>query len=162
MALAALALGALISVGYALWPDGSTKVSSPAPRSDGGETVASDLLMAPEEVQEAFRRDVHDYFELPPGEEREQFLDQIIAKIEDFHQGLPADMRDFPLDGPPAMGGPDGMPFGGPDGLGGPLDIDKGSTTEDQAKAQQFWADLQARRIARGLPEMPPPPFALH
>jgi len=78
------------------------------------------------------------YFALPPGKQREQFLDKVIdqqAKLQKQFRPPPPDDK-----------GPKGINF---DGKG----LAESIPPEERAQMDQFMQDLHDRRTARGLPD---------
>jgi hypothetical protein len=81
---------------------------------------------------------IHDYFSLPPGKERERFLDRVIDNQMKIQSGSP---RVSPGSTPP-----DGAKLAGPA-------VGDSMPPVQRAQMDQFMQELHDRRAARGVPD---------
>jgi hypothetical protein len=104
--------------------------------SDRGELTPKQQRGVISNVNRSGKNPIQQYFSLPPGKEREKFLDDVIDRV----------LKDDKLPPPPDKKGAK------------EIRIDGGRLAdsippEDRARMDQFMQDLHDRRVARGLPD---------
>jgi hypothetical protein len=104
--------------------------------SDRGELTPEQQRGVISNVNRSGKNPIQQYFSLPPGKEREKFLDDVIDRV----------LKEDKLPPPPDQEGAKEMR------------IDRGRLAdaippEDRARMDQFMQDLHDRRVARGLPD---------
>ncbi|MDB5354983.1 MAG: hypothetical protein JWN24_1436 [Phycisphaerales bacterium] len=104
--------------------------------SDRGELTPEQQRGVISNVNRSGKNPIQQYFSLPPGKEREKFLDDVIDRV----------LKEDKLPPPPDKKGAK------------EIRIDGGRLAdsippEDRARMNQFMQDLHDRRVARGLPD---------